>query len=121
VRVFAKMCESVASYSVYLTIVYVILTGGFFGFFMYVLIQHCFIYRPSDSTVSEDAGTKPRTVATSALIVRGSSHSATSHPHTFNSEKKSTCPSVSFCNYLFRYMAHKCFIACDATVRPHVG
>jgi|688.fasta_scaffold2754107_1 hypothetical protein len=43
---------------------------------MYVLIQHCFIYHPSDSTASEDAGTKPRTVATSALAVRGSSHSA---------------------------------------------
>jgi hypothetical protein len=31
---------------------------------MYV-IQHCFICRPSDSTVSEDAGIEPRTVATS--------------------------------------------------------
>jgi hypothetical protein len=29
--------------------------------------QHCFICRPSDSTVSEDAGIEPRTVATSAL------------------------------------------------------
>ncbi len=43
-------------------------------------IQHCFICRPSDSTVSEDAGIEPRTVATSALGVRRSSHSATSHP-----------------------------------------
>jgi hypothetical protein len=32
-------------------------------------IQHCFICRPSDSTVSEDAGIEPRTVATSALTV----------------------------------------------------
>jgi hypothetical protein len=32
-------------------------------------IQHCFICRPSDSTVSEDAGTEPRTVATTALTV----------------------------------------------------
>jgi hypothetical protein len=31
--------------------------------FMYV-IQHCFFCRPSDSTVSEDAGIEPRTVAT---------------------------------------------------------
>ncbi len=34
-------------------------------------IQH----RPSDSTVSEDAGIKSRTVATSALAVRLSNHS----------------------------------------------
>jgi hypothetical protein len=32
-------------------------------------IQHCFIRRPSDSTVSEDARIEPRTVATSALAV----------------------------------------------------
>jgi hypothetical protein len=44
-------------------------------------IQHCFICRPSDSTVSEDAGIDPRTVATSALAVRRSNHSARSHPH----------------------------------------
>ncbi len=31
--------------------------------FMYV-IQHCFLCRPSDSTVSEDAGIEPKTVAT---------------------------------------------------------
>jgi hypothetical protein len=37
-------------------------------------IQHCFICRPSDSTVSEDAGTEPRTVGTSALAVRRSNH-----------------------------------------------
>ncbi len=36
---------------------------GFFSFFMYVF-QHCFICRPSDFTVSEDAGIEPRTVAT---------------------------------------------------------
>ncbi len=44
------------------------------GFFL-VLVQHCFI-RPSDSTVSEDAGIEPWTVATSALAVRRSNHSA---------------------------------------------
>ncbi len=35
-------------------------------------IQHCFIYRLSDFTVSEseDAGIESRTVATSALAVR---------------------------------------------------
>jgi hypothetical protein len=41
---------------------------GVFGFFSSIYcIQHCFICRPSDSTVSEDAGIEPRTVATSAL------------------------------------------------------
>jgi hypothetical protein len=38
---------------------------------MYI-VQHCFICRPSDSTVSEDAGIQPRTVATLALAVRRS-------------------------------------------------
>ncbi len=42
--------------------------------------QHCFICRPSDSTVSEDAGIEPRPVATSALAVSRSNHSARSHP-----------------------------------------
>ncbi len=48
--------------------------GGFFWIFlsMYV-IQHGFICRPSDSTVSEDAGIEPRTVATLALTARRSS------------------------------------------------
>jgi hypothetical protein len=32
-------------------------------------IQFCFFCRPSDSTVSEDAGIEPRTVATLALTV----------------------------------------------------
>ena len=48
-------------------------------FYQY-FIQHCFIYRPSDSTVSEDAGIEPRTVATTALAVRRSNHLARSHP-----------------------------------------
>jgi hypothetical protein len=45
-------------------------------------IQHCFICRPTDSTVSEDAGIEPRPVATRALAVRRSNHSARSHPHS---------------------------------------
>ncbi len=45
-------------------------------------IQHCFICRPSDSTVLEDAGMEPRTVATSALAVRRSNHSARSYPES---------------------------------------
>ncbi len=36
----------------------------FFFFYTIFIIQHCFICRPSDSTVSEDAGIEPRTVAT---------------------------------------------------------
>jgi hypothetical protein len=55
--------------------------GDFFVFlnFMYD-IQHCFICRPSDSTVPEDAGIEPRIVATTALVaylvaVRRSNHS----------------------------------------------
>ncbi len=52
------------------------LTVGFFLIFcssMYC-IQHCFNCRPSDSSVSEDAGIEPRTVATSALATRRSNH-----------------------------------------------
>jgi hypothetical protein len=44
-------------------------------FFLYV-IQHFFICRTSNSTVSEDATIEPRPVATTALIVRLSYHSA---------------------------------------------
>jgi hypothetical protein len=43
-------------------------TLGGNGNFQYFL-QHCFICRPSDSIVSEDAGIEPRKVATSALVV----------------------------------------------------
>ncbi len=52
-------------------------TGGFFGFFTF-LIQQCFICRPSDSTVSEDAGIELRTGTTLALAVGRSNHSARS-------------------------------------------
>ncbi len=57
--------------------------GIYFWFFilMYV-IQHCFIYRPSDSTVSEDAEIETRTVATLALTARRSNNLARSHPRT---------------------------------------
>jgi hypothetical protein len=58
-----------------------ILKGDFFGFFLFMYdIQHCFICRPPDFTVLEDAGIEPRTVATTALTVRRSNHSAGSHP-----------------------------------------
>jgi hypothetical protein len=42
--------------------------------------QHWIICRPTDSTVSEDAGIEPTTVVTSALADRRSNHSARSHP-----------------------------------------
>ncbi len=67
------------------------LNGGFFWvfpFFMYD-IQHCFICRPSDSTMSGDAGIEPGTVATTALAVRRSNHSAKSHPHSAKSHPPS--------------------------------
>ncbi len=53
---------------------------GIFSFCSYN-IQHCFICRPSDSTVPTDAGIEPRTVATCALSVRRSNHQARSHPY----------------------------------------
>ncbi len=56
---------------------------NFLGFFLFMYdIQHCFICRPSDSTVSEAAGIQLRTVATTALAVRRSNHSVRFHPHT---------------------------------------
>jgi len=42
-------------------------------YFMYS-IQHCFICRPSDSTVPADAGFEPRAVANLALAARHSNH-----------------------------------------------
>jgi hypothetical protein len=60
--------------------------GDFFGSFLFMYnIQYCFICRPSDSTVSKDAGIVPRTVATPALAVRRSNHSDGSHPHSARS------------------------------------
>jgi hypothetical protein len=44
-------------------------------------IQHCFIRRPSDSTVPEDAGNEPRTGATLLLVVRRSNHSGSQDYH----------------------------------------
>ncbi len=52
--------------------------GNFQGFLCTrYCFQHCFICRPS-----EDAGIEPRTIATTALTVRRSNHSAKSHPPT---------------------------------------
>ncbi len=55
--------------------------GEFFDFiFLMYCIQHCFICRPSESTVSEDAGIEPRTFA-NFVIGSHSNHSDRSH-HT---------------------------------------
>ncbi len=47
-------------------------TGGFFGFFFYVLYSTLLHLPPLRSTVSEDAVIESRTLATSALAVRHS-------------------------------------------------
>jgi hypothetical protein len=52
--------------------------------FSYVLLQHCFICCLSDSTVSEDAGIGPWTVANFSIgsqTTRLYNHSAGSHPY----------------------------------------
>jgi hypothetical protein len=41
---------------------------SYFGLDYMFFIQHCFICRPSDSTVSEDAGIKHRTVGRSIRV-----------------------------------------------------
>ncbi len=73
--------------------------GDFWIFSTYYDIQHCFVCCLSDSTVSEDAGIEHRTVATTALAVRRSNHSARSHPRTVNSFDKTSNFSISlvFC------------------------
>ncbi len=55
-------------------------------FFLY-FIHNCFICRPSDSTVPEDARIEPRTVATWVLDVRRCNHSTRSHPENSINEK----------------------------------
>ncbi len=60
----------------HLNIYYALRAVGNFFFFLFLsyYIQHCFICRPSDSTVPTDAGIEPRTVAAGALAVRRSNH-----------------------------------------------
>jgi hypothetical protein len=52
-----------------LSLAHVIKGEDFYLFFKY-FIQHCFIRRPSNYTVSEDAGILLRIVATLGLVVR---------------------------------------------------
>ncbi len=71
-----------------LALVLIIKKGGalikknafFKGDYFLCTVFNTFIYRQSDSTVSVDAGIEHRTVATTALTVRRSNHSAKSHP-----------------------------------------
>jgi hypothetical protein len=57
------------------------------GIILYFIFYICTVFNtapsaaPSGSTLSEDAGIEPRTVATPALAVRRSNHRARSHPH----------------------------------------
>jgi hypothetical protein len=61
---------------------YIFVKGRFLDFFLFnYVVQHCFICRPSDSSVSEDARIKSKTVATLALTARRSNQSARSHPY----------------------------------------
>ncbi len=55
------------------------------GFFMYT--NTLIICRLSDSTMSEDAGIEPSTVATLALIAKRSIHSARSRPNNYNRQQ----------------------------------
>jgi hypothetical protein len=81
-----------------------------FRFFMY-FIQHFFIFRPSDSTVSEDAGIEPKTVATLTFTSIRSNLSAESHlfqlllcsPLDQNSERGCTpfYPSMYFFSLVY--------------------
>ncbi len=59
------------------------ITAVLFWIFM-CYIKHCFICRPSYYTVSEDAGTEPKTDATLALTVERSNHPVRSHTHPKN-------------------------------------
>jgi hypothetical protein len=55
--------------------------GGFFGFFLFYVRYSTLFHLPSlRFHCVEDAGIEPRTVATTALTVRRSYHSARSHP-----------------------------------------
>jgi hypothetical protein len=56
-----------------------ILTGRFFGFFYICTVFNTASFA-APQIVSEDAGIEPRTVATLALTVWSSNHSARSHP-----------------------------------------
>jgi hypothetical protein len=93
-----------------------IVTVVFFNFYLFMyFILHCFICRPSDSTVSEDAGIEPRTVATSALAVRRSSHSATSHPlsATSHSHSATSHPRILLTSQRRKKYGYLLYLQCE--------
>jgi hypothetical protein len=59
-----------------------ILNSSLFPIQFMDIIQHGFICRPSDFTVSDDAGIEPMIVATLALTARRLNYSAIAHPHS---------------------------------------
>ncbi len=80
--------------------------GGYF-------IQHCFICRPSDSIVSEDAEIELREDATSALKVRTAEH--------YMGHISSSKPKLTQNQYLFSYWLFPLAINCYRTVPKHHG
>jgi hypothetical protein len=73
--------------------------NSFFVVFCMYFIQHCFIFHPSDSTVSEDAGIEPRTVAKWHWQSDGSNHLARSQQRSASSHlrKLSLWPCICIC------------------------
>jgi hypothetical protein len=67
--------------------------------FLKYFIQHCFIYCPSDSPVSEDAEIKPRTVVTLAFLAWQSDALTTRLDLIHNPSNKSlTLSALSKCH-----------------------
>ncbi len=82
----------------------------FFARFFVYFFQHCYSCRPSDYTVSEDAGIEPRTVATLALAVRLSCHWAISHSHWTRSH-----PHWARCHLTFVMTSVGCRLGWEST------
>ncbi len=68
-----------------------------FYFILLYFIRHCFLCRPSDSTVSEDAGTEHMTVATLSLTFTRSKQSARSRPVLSATYARHKYPSIPTC------------------------
>jgi hypothetical protein len=56
-------------------------------FFLIYVIKHGFICRPSDFTVSEDAGIEPKTVATLALTTKNALTTRLDHSHKIKNRR----------------------------------
>jgi hypothetical protein len=79
-------------------------------------IQHRFICRPSDITVSKDAGIEPRDVATLALVVRSSDHCAIYIIHNTRQDRIMSLSRAIVCQVAFtpaQYLPQKAlFLVC---------